>query len=92
MLQFLFGAAVGAAGMYFGSDIVADNCARAAYFSEQTLHNEEMIDQKAMQKIAQWAYEGSLNQHLKELLPQFSQSFPSPMPPQQQTQPNFSLG
>lgn len=70
MGKFILGLITGAAGMYFGSDIVADNCARAAYFSEQTLKNTQAIDQKAMEKIAQWAYDGTIQQHLKELVPQ----------------------
>ena len=74
MLQFLFGAAVGSVVTYFGSDVVADNCARAAYYSEQTLKNNQAIDQKAMEKIAQWSYEGTLQQHLNSLMPSFAQN------------------
>lgn len=73
MFKFLLGLGVGAAGMYFGSDVVADNCARAAYYSEQTLKNTEAIDQKAMERIAQWAYEGTLQQNLHKIVPNYGQ-------------------
>ena len=76
MFKFLLGMATGAIGMYFGSDIVADNCARAAYHSEQVLKNTQAIDQKAMEKIAQWSYDGTLQQHLQELVPNYAQFQP----------------
>ena len=75
MFKFLIGVATGAIGMYFGSDVVADNCARAAYYSEQTLKNTQMIDQKAMEKIAQWSYDGTLQQHLHELATNYGNQF-----------------
>lgn len=74
MLQFLAGAVVGSVVTYFGSDVVADNCARAAYYSEQTLRNNQAIDQKAMEKIAKWSYDGTLQQHLNEIMPSFAQN------------------
>lgn len=76
MFKFLLGMATGAIGMYFGSDIVADNCARAAYHSEQVLKNTQAIDQKAMEKIAQWSYDGTLQQHLQELVPNYAKFQP----------------
>lgn len=76
MGTFILGLLCGAGGMYLGSDKVADNLQRAAFYSEQNMKNKQYIDQRAKEKIAQWAYEGTLNQHLRELLPQFSQQFP----------------
>ena len=77
MLQLLFGAAAGAAAMYFGSDVVADNCARAAYHAEQAAKNQALIDQRALETIAQWATNGTLQQELAKLTPPtFSQQFP----------------
>lgn len=67
MLQFFLGALVGGAVTYFGSDVVADNCSRAMWASEQTLKNKEMINQKALEQIAEWAYNGQLQEKINAL-------------------------
>lgn len=72
MLGFLLGVGVGAAGMYFGSEKVADNCARAAYYSEQAKRNKAIIAQKAMEQIAEWSVNGTLQQNLAQFYQQQS--------------------
>lgn len=70
MLSFLIGMGVGAGAMYFGSEKVADNCARAAFYSEQAKRNKAVIAQKAMEQIAEWSVNGTLQQNLTKIYQQ----------------------
>lgn len=67
MFKFFLGSLFGAGVMYFGSETVADNCSRAMWASEQTLKNREMISQKALEQIGQWAAEGCLQEKVNQI-------------------------
>lgn len=67
MFKFFLGTLFGAGAMYYGSEKVADSCARAMWASEQTLKNQEAISQKALEQIAQWATEGTLQEKVNQI-------------------------
>ena len=51
---------LGAGAMYWGSDVVQKKCSDAYAKSEMTLKNEEEIQRRACEYVAQWANNGEL--------------------------------
>lgn len=64
MIGFLFGVAVGATGMYFGSDKVRENVAATTQMLRQQEQSKEHIQKQTQEMLLRWIHEGTLIDNL----------------------------
>lgn len=65
MIGFLFGVAVGATGMYFGSDKVRENVEATTQLFREQSQCQEYIQQQTQELLVKWIHEGTLIENLK---------------------------